>query len=100
MHEEEDPAFEESARQAVEMANRIAEQFPDADLREIADGLLSGAVHFWLYARQPCEDPTCTDCAEIATAELRTSKLMEHAKDFAEHSDYFHSPTDHNVGRA
>jgi hypothetical protein len=99
MHED-DPAFEAAAREAVEMANRLAEQFPDADLREIADGLLSGAIHYWLYARQPCEDPACRDCADIATAELRTARLIEQARDFAEHSDYFHCPTDHNVGRA
>ncbi|HRQ65690.1 MAG TPA: hypothetical protein PKZ76_12650 [Xanthomonadaceae bacterium] len=99
MHED-DPAFEEAARQAVEMANRIAEQFPDTDLRDIADGLLSGAIHYWLYARQPCEDPACPDCADIATAELRTASLIDHARDFAQTSDYFHSPTDHNVGRA
>jgi hypothetical protein len=99
MHED-NPAFEDAARQAVEIANRLAEQFPDADLRDIADGLLSGAIHYWLYARQPCEDPACPDCADIATAELRTMSLLEEAKAYAETSDYFHSPTDHNVGRA
>ncbi len=58
--------FDDAARQTVELANRIADEQPEADLREIADGLLSGAVHYWLYAYQPCENRHCEDCAPSA----------------------------------
>src|SRR5690606_40334826 len=42
-----------------------------ADLWDIADGLLAGAIQYWLYTRQPCADPACQDCAPLATAEMR-----------------------------
>ena len=38
------------ADELVAFANRLAQDNPDADPWEIADGLLSGAVHWWLYA--------------------------------------------------
>ena len=60
----------------VAFANKLAENNPDADPWEIADGLLSGAVHWWLYANAPCADPACEDCAPIRTAELRMKTLQ------------------------
>jgi hypothetical protein len=92
--------FDDTARQTVELANRIADEQPEADVREIADGLLSGAVHYWLYAYQPCEDRRCEDCAPIGTAEQRLARLVELVRELAVESEYFHSPTDHNAGRA
>ena len=40
--------FDEAARQVVELANRIAEENPDLDVWEVADGILAGAVHYCL----------------------------------------------------
>ena len=97
---EETTILDDTAREAVELANRCADDHPEADLWDIADGLLAGAVHYWLYSRQPCGDPRCEDCAPISTAELRMAELARLIREAAEESDYFHSPTDSNAGRA
>lgn len=93
-------AYEEAAREAVELGNRLADDDTEADLWDIADGLLAGAIQYWLYAHQPCSDPLCEDCAPMSTAEARLAELMRLAEEFARDSEYFHSPTDSNVGRA
>lgn len=88
------------ADELVALANRLAEANPDADLWDIADGMLSGAVHWWLYANAPCEDPDCEDCANIRTAEQRMRTLHQLVTEMAETSEYFHSPNDDNVAHA
>lgn len=93
-------SFETTAEQVVELANQVADQHPEADVWDIADGLLAGAVHFWLYSRQPCDDPMCEDCAPVSTAELRQTELKKLIQQFSEESDYYHAPTDTNVARA
>ena len=92
--------YDEAARQSVEVANRLAEEDKEADLWDIADGLLAGAVHYWLYAHQPCGDPRCTDCSPVSTAEERLAELLRMTEQMARESDYYHSPNDTNVGRA
>ena len=99
MSDEQD-SYDEATRAVVETGNRMADADPDADPRAIADGLLAGAVHWWLYANQPCGDPRCEDCAPICTAELRVAQLRQLLQEYAETSDYYHSPTDENVARA
>ena len=84
----------------VAFANRLAQENPDADPWIIADGLLSGAVHWWLYANSPCSDPACEDCEAIRTAELRMKTLYDLVRDMAETSEYYHSPNDENVAHA
>jgi hypothetical protein len=93
-------SFDFTAEQVVELANRVSDQHPEADLWDIADGLLAGAVHFWLYSRQPCDDPMCEDCAPVSTAELRQAELKKLIQQFAEDSDYYHTPTDSNAAWA
>ena len=88
------------ADELVAFANRLAQDNPDADPWEIADGLLSGAVHWWLYANAPCSDPACQDCETIRTAELRMKTLQELVCEMAETSEYYHSPNDENVAHA
>ncbi len=92
--------FNLTADQVVDLANRIMDQNPEADAWEVASGLIAGAVHYWLYAHQPCDDPTCPDCGDYATAELRLQRLMEEVRLSAEESDFYHTPNDANVGRA
>ncbi|MGE0080028.1 MAG: hypothetical protein AB7U81_01885 [Thiohalomonadaceae bacterium] len=96
---QENDAYDEAAREAVELGNQLLERDKDA-LWDVADGLLAGAIHFWLYARQPCGDPRCEDCAPISTAEQRLAELLQLTRELAEDSDYYHSPNDANVGRA
>jgi hypothetical protein len=84
----------------VTFANQLADDNPDADIWEIADGILSGAVHWWLFANAPCNDPACEDCADIRTAELRMKTLRELIIQMAETSEYYHSPNDDNVAHA
>ncbi|MBK1692402.1 hypothetical protein [Ectothiorhodospira mobilis] len=95
-----DALFDRAASQTVELANRLSESDPKADLWDIADGLLAGAVHYWLYTRQPCGDPRCEQCAPISTAEERLALLLQDVEQYARDSDYYHAPTDLNVGRA
>ncbi len=98
--EQQDNAYEQTAREAVELGNRIADNHSEASLSEIADGLLAGAVQYWLYAHQPCDDPHCEDCQLLCTAELRLDALRRTLEEFARASEYFHSPTDFDAGRA
>lgn len=91
---------EATAREIVELANKLAEANPEADPWDIADGILSGAVHWWLYANTPCENPDCEDCASIQTAELRMNTLRKLMAEMAETSEYYHSPNDANTARA
>lgn len=95
-----DTTFDEAFGKAVELANGIADQDQKADPWDIADGLLAGAVQFWLYSRQPCGDANCEDCLSIGTAEGRLAEMRLLLKQFAEESEYFHTPQDRNVGRA
>lgn len=93
-------AYDEAAREAVELGNRIANDDAEADLWDVADGLLAGAIQYWLFSRQPCGDPRCEDCAPLSTAEARLAELLQLTEELAAGSEYFHSPTDSNVGRA
>ena len=61
--------FDSAFTKAVDLGNRMADKDKDADLWDIADGLLAGAIQYWLYSRQPCGDPRCQDCMPISTAE-------------------------------
>lgn len=92
--------FDQSASAVVELGNQILEQDKDHDPWDVASGLLAGVIQFWLYSHQPCADPFCESCADVATAEQRLKRLLDEVRDFAQESDYFHSPTDSNAGRA
>jgi hypothetical protein len=98
--QEPDNPFSEAFGKAVDLGNRIADTDDKADIWDIADGLLAGAVQYWLYSRQPCSDPDCEECQPISTAQGRIEELRKLMRQFAEESEYFHSPTDRNVGRA
>lgn len=95
-----DTGFEEAFGKAVDLGNRIADNDDKPDTWDVADGLLAGALQFWLYSRQPCGDLQCVDCGPISTAQGRMSELRKLIEQFAIESEYFHSPQDSNVGRA
>lgn len=98
-----DPAassFDQAAESVIELGNRMMDQDSTADAWEVASGLLAGAVQFWLFSRQPCDDPFCESCADVSTAERRVKKMIEEARQLAEDSDYYASPHDVNVGSA
>jgi len=98
--EQDSDLFDKVAEEAVKLGNRFVDDNPEADPWDVASGVLAGAVHFWLYSRQPCGDPTCESCDEISTAEQRLRLLLEEVRQSAEESDYYHTPNDANVGRA
>jgi hypothetical protein len=100
MKPSDDEVFSESFEQAVALGNEMAEQDSEADVWDIADGMLAGAIQYWLYSRQPCGDPQCTDCALVNTAEERMQELTRLVAQLAKESEYYHSPSDTNVGRA
>ena len=95
-----DESYDKTARQAVDLANQIADEQPDADLWDISDGMLMGAIHYWLYTRQPCEDPMCEECEPVSNPEQRLEELHRLVDDFARESDYFQSANDIKIGRA
>lgn len=98
--EHENTAYEEAARHTIDLGNQLADDDQEADLWDIADGLLAGAIQYWLYSRQPCGDPSCEDCAPFSTATQRLKELQRLVKLAAEESEYFHSPNDSDAGRA
>jgi hypothetical protein len=73
--EEAADTFDSAFSKAVDLGNRLAGKDKEADLWDIADGLLAGAIQYWLYSRQPCGDPRCEDCVPISTAEARMAEL-------------------------
>lgn len=97
---QDDTHYEAAAREAIDLGNRLANADQEADLWDIADGLLAGAIQYWLYSRQPCDDPLCEDCAPLASASQRLAELQMLTRQLAEESEYFHSPNDSDVGRA
>lgn len=97
---ERDTDFDSAAEQVVNLGNQILDQNEEADDWEVASGLLAGAIQFWLFSHQPCDDPMCEACDEIRTAQQRLRKLVDEATQLAEDSDYYHSPRDTNVGTA
>ena len=98
--EDDKTAYDAAAEQVVGLGNRLLDDDQEADSWDVASGLLAGAIQFWLFSRQPCDNAFCEDCADISTAELRLRKLIEEVRDHAEHSDYYESPHDVNVGTA
>lgn len=100
MEEDDGQVFDEAAWRTVDLGNSLAQEDEDADVWDIADGLLAGAVQYWLYSREPCDNPRCEDCAPFSTAERRVAELMRLLRQYAEESEYFHSQNDTNVGRA
>lgn len=100
IHGDSDDPCDEAAREAVDLANRIADEHPQADLWDISDGMLMGAIHYWLYTRQPCEDPMCDECEPVSNPDQRLVELQRLVENFARESDYFHSAHDIRIGRA
>lgn len=95
-----DDIFNQAFDHAVQLGNQIAEEDEEADVWDVADGILAGAIQYWLYSRQPCGDPKCEDCAPVSTAEGRMRELTRLIGELAQQSEYYHSPSDANVGRA
>ncbi len=92
--------FDRVAQAVVELGNRLMNENEETDAWEVASGVMAGAVHFWLFARQPCGDPACDSCTEVDTAEKRLQQLLDEVRESAIQSEYYHSPQDANVGRA
>jgi hypothetical protein len=95
-----DTIFDDAFSRTVDLGNQMSNNDKEADTWDIADGILAGAIQYWLYSRQPCGDPRCEDCAPVATAEGRMQALKQLMLELAQESEYYHSPTDINVGRA
>ena len=92
--------FDEAAERMIELGNRLIDTDDESDRREVASDLLAGAVHFWLYTRQPCGEPYCESCTDIDTADKRVRLLIEEVRRFAQESEYFHTPLDADAGSA
>lgn len=97
---EDELLFDDAADQVVDLGNKIADANPEADIWAIADGLIAGAVHFWLYAHQPDEHADAEEMDGLMTANQRIEALMALLRDSAIDSEYLHSPHDLDAGRA
>ena len=103
MHDDDDidevnqAVFDEAADAVVALGNRIADANPEADPWALADGLIAGAVHYWLYAHQPQDAPNEDD---MLSASERIEELARQVMQSAEESEYLHSPRDRDVGNA
>ncbi len=97
---ENDALYEDAADQVVELGNQIADANPDGDLWAIADGLVAGAVHYWLYAHQPDSGADLEDMEGLMTASQRIETLIGLLRESAVDSEYLHSPNDLDAGRA
>lgn len=95
-----DELFDDAADEAVDLGNAIVQRNPEADIWAIADGLVAGAVHFWLYAHQPQEAADETTDDGLDTASERLNYLLDLIQQSALDSEYLHSPFDRDVGRA
>ena len=93
-------SYEQVAEAIIEMGNRMLEEDESAEVWEVASGMLAGAVQFWLYSRQPCDDPFCQACADISNAERRLQALLRETHNLAEESDYYVTPQDVLTGTA
>jgi hypothetical protein len=91
--------YDQVAESIVELGNRLLED-ESADVLEVASGIMAGAVQFWLYSRQPCEDPFCQVCVEISNPQLRIAALMRETRAVGEDSDYYCSINDVTTGTA
>src|ERR1700689_3900231 len=92
--------FDSAFTKAVDLGNRIADKDKDADMWVLADGEHAGALQYWLYSRQPCGDPRCQDCMPISTAQGRMAEFQRLMEQLTAESEYLHTPTDANAGRA
>ena len=92
--------FDEAVERMIELGNRLINADDESDRWEVASGLLAGAVHFWLYTRQPCGEPYCESCTDIDTADKRVRLLSEEVRRFTQESEYFHTPLDADAGSA
>lgn len=97
---DDDMLFDEAADQVVDLGNQLADANPDADLWAIADGLIAGAVHFWLYAHQPDGNEEGDELDGVRTASERIETMIGLLRESAIESEYLHSPHDPDVGRA
>jgi len=93
-------SYEQVAESIIEFGNRMLETDESAEVLEVASGMLAGAVQFWLYSRQPCEDPFCQACVDISNAERRLQVLLKETHNVAEESDYYVSVKDVIAGTA
>lgn len=92
--------YDQVAETIIELGNRMLAEDESAEVWEVASGILAGAVQFWLYSRQPCEDPFCQACVDISTPELRLAALLKETRNLGEESDYFCSVHDFMTGTA
>jgi hypothetical protein len=92
--------YNNAAQKLIDLANTLSADGHSPDVHEVADGLLAGAIHFWLYSRQPCGDVFCESCAPFGDPESRLSVLHELVDELGRDSEYYHSATDTPAGHA
>ena len=100
-HGEVPPDFQEAVDAVIACGNKLLETKSEtSEVWDVASGILCGAIHFWLFSRQPCKRSVCQPCSSVNTAERRMKALLKEVNAHGEDSEYFHTPHDQNVGSA
>jgi len=100
MTDQDQQTFDQAAEGVVELGNKMLDDDDSADIWDVASGVLTGAVQYWLFSRQPCSNPMCEACAETGTAQRRMKVLLAEVQRLAEDSDCYDSPGDIHSGAA
>jgi len=94
MADDELHTYDQAAEGVIELANGIIDSDESADVWDVASGMLAAAVQYWLFTRQPCNNPMCEACGETGTAQRRMKVLLAEVQRLAEDSDCYDTPQD------
>jgi len=100
MSDSDQHTYDQAAEGVVELGNQMLDADDSADLWDIGSGMLAGAVQYWLFSRQPCNNPICGACEEASTAQRRMRLLLAEVQRLAEDSDCYDAPQDMKSGAA
>lgn len=92
--------YDHAADAVVELGNQMVRGDDSVDVWDVASGMLAGAVQYWLFARQPCNNPSCEACEEVITAQRRLRLLLSEVEQMAEDADSYDLHREAHTGAA
>ena len=92
--------YDRAADAVVELGNQMVRGDDSIDVWDVASGMLAGAVQYWLFARQPCNNASCEACEEVITAQRRLRLLLAEVEQMAEDADSYDLHRDAHTGTA
>jgi hypothetical protein len=93
--DDEETRFDEAAAAVIAAGNRRTREVRSSKEQcDTAQGLLCGAISFWLSAHQPCGRSWCEPCTHINTPEKRMAELARLLEQYASTSPYYRTAND------